>query len=233
MKSKLLLPTLALTIGIIGGICLNSKFRKPKSSDIAKFEEIVRIKELHLIKHIYQDLSFIHRKNDASKSLKAVALVPVSVTAYIDLTQMIIKHKNDSIIKIILPYPEMSEPNYLIEKMEVKKVKGFQIHIGKDLHAEVLSYLTEIVTRRKKAIVQLSVENGIVEETKKGAEEYITSLLRGLNIEHVELVFETEAPIEDQAKMAVMEGVETYPVCPQDMGLAYLPEFIGVVNLKE
>ncbi|MCW3808119.1 hypothetical protein, partial [Plebeiibacterium marinum] len=69
--------------------------------------------------------------------------------------------------------------------------------------------------------------------TKKGAEEYITSLLRGLNIEHVELVFETEAPIADQVKMAVMEGVETYPVCPQDIGLAYLPEFIGVVNLKE
>ncbi len=236
MKKTLTIVLLSLALGILAGIIIHKRFFKPNSNDIAKFKEIIKIKELHLLKHTYQDLTFIHRKNDTSKSLKAVATVPVNVSAFIDLTQMQIKYSNDTISKIILPMPQLTDPNYQIDKMEVKRVKSFQIHIGKDLYAEVLTFLKDIVSRRKKAIIQLSLNNGIVNETQKGAREYITSLLKGLNIPPVPIEFDQEKDLTPKDhQLALMDTLNTTVqyLNNKDLPMAYLPELLGVVNLKE
>jgi len=236
MKKTIVIVLLSLVIGVIGGVFVHKQFEKPAPSDIAKFKEIIKIKELHLLKHTYQDLTFIHKKNDTSKSLKAVALVPVDISAFIDLTQMHIEYCNDTISKIILPQPQMTDPNYQIDKMEVKKIKTFQVHIGKDLYSEVLNYLKDIVARRKNAIIQLSVENGIIKETKEGAQEYITSLLKGLNIHSVPIEFKTTESLSTETTPPLSTdttSTKAFYLNTKDLPLAYIPELLGVVNLRE
>ncbi len=236
MKKTVTIVLLSLALGIIGGVLIHKRFVKPNSNDIAKFKEIIKIKELHLLKHTYQDLTFIHRKNDTSKSLKAVATVPVNISAFIDLTKMQIKYCSDTISKILLPSPQMTDPNYQIDKMEVKRIKSFQLHIGKDLYSEVLNYLKDIVNRRKKAIIQLSVKNGIIKETKESAKEYITSLLKGFTLKPVPIEFLQEEDISKQTNQPVLSdsmNTKVFNLNNKDLPVAYLPELLGVVNLKE
>lgn len=238
MKNTLIIIGLTLVVGIFIGIFIHKKITKPKpnSNDIAKFEEIIKVKELHLINHRYQDLSFIHKKNDPNKSIRAIALVPVVVSSYIDLSQIEIIMKNDSLFGIVLPEPKLNDPNYQIDKMEVKKVRNFQIYVGKDLYTEILNYIKDIAIRRKEAILKLSIENGIIDETKEDARAYISSLLKGLGLNDVPVTFKKKSPKKDTVSIELKSidktHFELFSLSTSEVKNTYNPEIIAAKNIE-
>jgi len=189
MQKTLIIILLALVLGSLLGAFIHKKFAKPAPKDIAVFQEIIKQRELHLIKHLYQDVCFIHRKNDTSKAIKAITIIPVSLSAYIDLKKLEIKMKGDSVKSIMLPSPEIGDPNYRVDSMQVIQVKSSFIHIGKDLYTEVTEQIQNIVQLRKEAILETSVKYDIIGQTKNEALEYISSLLKSLNMSHVQVSF--------------------------------------------
>ncbi len=235
MNKTIVIIILTLIIGITGGILIHKRISKQSINNITTFEEVLKIKELHLIKHVYQDLSFIHKENDPNKTMRAIALVPVEVSAYINLNEVKIDKKQDSILCITLPEPDITVPNYQVDKMDVKDVRNFQVHIGKDLHAEVLRYLKEIASKRKEAIVKLAIENGILDETKQEAENYIHSLLKVLVLNDAPIEF-IESPtksdsIEEEQNNMNESNFEILSILPMENEFLYNPELIPVENI--
>lgn len=173
---------LSLAGGIIGGMTIQKRFLKDKPNDLAVFKEIVRVRELHLMNYTYQDIFFLHKNNDQNKQIKAISIVPVEVSAYINLKEIQLNYHNDTLVEIRLPEPVIKEPNYMFDNMTIKNVSSFQIYIGKNLYVEVAKHISEIMARRKYKIEQIATAQGIIENTKTEATLYIESILKGLNL---------------------------------------------------
>ena len=76
MNSKYIILVMALVLGAFIGAWIHKGFFTPSpQTGQLKLEEILAIKELHLVKHSYKDLFFLHRKNDINKSVRAIAQV--------------------------------------------------------------------------------------------------------------------------------------------------------------
>lgn len=144
---------------------------------------------LHLIKHLYQDYCLIHRKNDTRKAVKAIAIIPVEISAYIDLKTMEIQMEGDSVKTIVLPPPKIDDPNYRVDSMKVIEVRSSFMHLGGDLYTKVTEQIRDIVQRRKADLLQTSVKNNIIGQTKIEARNYIQDLLQSLQWGYVDVVF--------------------------------------------
>jgi hypothetical protein len=178
MKTKIIILALALIIGgVIGGYINNRFFKSVPQPGYLKLEEILSIKELHLVKHGYQDLFFLYRKNDPTKPVRAIAKVPVTITSYVNLKEIRIVRVNDSIKKVILPQARLNAPSYEIDKMTVIKTRSFQLHAGKDHYPEVSKYLSESLSQRMDSIRALAIENKILEQAEAEGKDYIEHVL--------------------------------------------------------
>lgn len=69
-----------IAIGFAGGFWFGSPRKTINTSQPLRLEKILSIKELHLVKHVYQHLFFLHKKNGQSKSIRAIVQVPVEIT---------------------------------------------------------------------------------------------------------------------------------------------------------
>jgi hypothetical protein len=86
-----------VTAAFIGGMFYGRFKPTPPSPQQLTLEQILSIKELHLVKHTYTDLFFLHKHNDPSKAIRAIVQVPVVVTAYLDLKEIKLIKENDSV----------------------------------------------------------------------------------------------------------------------------------------
>ena len=143
-------------------------------------EKILSIKELHLVKHTYSDLFFLHKKNDPAKAIRAIAQVPVEVTAYLDLKELQFVKQHDSIRQILLPRAHLNEPHYQVDKMVIRETRFFQVYAGKDLHPLVGHYLQEIIAHRMDTVRHMAVTNRILAQAEEEGKEYIMTLLHQL-----------------------------------------------------
>jgi hypothetical protein len=96
-------------------------------------EQVLSIRELHLVKHTYNDLFFLHRKNDKAKAIRAIVRVPVVVTAHLNLKEIQLVKSGDSIKQIILPRAIVNEPQYHVEKMVLRETRTFPLYAGSDI----------------------------------------------------------------------------------------------------
>ena len=162
-------------------------------------EQILSIKELHLVKHTYNDLFFIHRKNDKSKAIRAIAQVPVTITAYLNLKDAQIEYHQDSIKKIILPRASMHEPVYEVNKMVVRETRSFQVHAGKDLYPLLGNYFGAIISERIDTARNLALTNRILIQAEAEGKEYIDGLLRALGRTDIVVSFGDDAKDKEVA----------------------------------
>ncbi len=140
-------------------------------------EKILSIKELHLVKHTYSDLVFIHKKNDPAKAIRAIAQVPVEVTAYLDLKELQVVKQNDSIRAVVLPRAHLNEPHYQVDKMVIRETRSFQVYAGKDVYPLVGQYLQTILAARMDSVENMAVTNRILAQAEEEGKEYILALL--------------------------------------------------------
>lgn len=161
-----------------------------------KLEEILSIKELHLVKHQYADLFFLHVKNNPDKPVRAIAVVPVNVSAYINLKEMELIKSGDSIIEIVLPRAKLNKPSFELDRLEIRRTRGFTLHAGKDLYPEVSIYMKEIIAGRVDSISAIAKRHNILEQAELEAKAYVVGLAQAAGRADIIVRFEDETTLQ-------------------------------------
>ncbi len=126
MKNSLILITL-LFLAFLGGYFYRKTGTAAPTMQQLTLEQILSIKELHLVKHTYTDLFFLHKKNNSNKPIRAIVQVPVTITAYLNLKEIQLIRENDSIKTIVLPHARLNEPNYQVNQMIIRETRSLQV----------------------------------------------------------------------------------------------------------
>lgn len=196
---KPLLFILTLICGAAVGIFIFREFFRAKATpQKLTLEQVLYIKELHLVKHTYTDLFFLHKKNDPRKAIRAMVQVPVTITAYINLKEVRIIRQNDSIRQIILPHAKLGQPHYQINKMLVRETRSLQLYAGKDLYPAVSGYMQTLIAGRMQTVSTMAISNEILIQAETEAKQYIESLLAALGHASIEVKFEDHPTIPPQ-----------------------------------
>ena len=217
----LIIFILALFCGAAVGIFIFRECFKPVDSpQKLTLEQVLYIKELHLVKHTYNDLFFLHRKNDKRKAIRAMVQVPVTVTAYINLREVKIIHAGDTLQEIILPHAVLNEPHYQTDKMIVRETRSLQLYAGKDLYAQVPNYIQQLVAERIALVRTLAVSNQILIQAEAEGKQYIEGLLATLGYHYVNVTFGDAQ--KDAAVMEYKKALEhAAPALTQQAFLSY------------
>jgi hypothetical protein len=190
MKPRTLIIPIILILGaIIGAWIHKGLFASRHHPSQLKLEEILSIKELHLVKHTYKDLFFLHRRNNPGKAIRAIVQVPVTITSYINLKEIELVKVNDSVRTVILPHARLNAPAYEIDKMVISKTRSFQLHAGKDLYPEVSRYLQTAITQRMDSIRTTAIQNHILEQAEAEGKEYIETVLKAVGRPDIKVSF--------------------------------------------
>lgn len=172
-----------------------------------RLEEVLVIKELHLVRQNYTDLFFLHRKNDKTKAIRAIAQVPVVVTAYLDLKDIQWTRRNDSIKQVLLPKARLGDPTYALHEMQIQETRGFQVHVGNDLYPKVSQYLTQTMAQRIDSVKQRAVANKILLQAEAEGKQYIEELLKKIGRTDIVVTFGDEAEDKAVAALALQQPV--------------------------
>ncbi len=148
------------------------------------------LKELHLVKHTYTDLFFLHKKNNSDKPTRAIVQVPVTITAYLNLKEIQLIKENDSIKTIVLPHARLNEPNYHVDQMIVRETRSLQVHVGKDMYPLVGNYLKTRIAERVDTLRKAAITYRILTQAETEGKEYIKSLLNAVNRKDIKVVFD-------------------------------------------
>ena len=204
---KTLAPTIAMLLVIaafFGGLFFQRK-QAPAAPQKLTLEQILSIRELHLVKHTYNDLFFLHRKNNRNKAIRAVVQVPVTITAHLNLKDIELIYTGDTLRKIILTAATLGEPNYQVQQMEILETCGFQLHAGPDLYPAVIRYFGDVIHSRIDSARNLAVANRILVQAEAEGKMYVEDMLKTLGRTDIVVTFNNEA--KDKA---VVEYVTTH-----------------------
>lgn len=190
-----------LVIGMIVAAFLAGLFYrqvKPVSApQQLTLKQILSIRELHLVKHTYHDLFFLHRNNNPGKPIRAMVQVPVTITAYLDLNEVELEYQGDTLRKIILPAAVLNDPVYHTNLLTVRETMGFQLHAGKDLYPTITAMIGDVIEVRMDTARNLAFSNRILIQAEAEGKEYIESLLHTLGHQDVLVTF--REAIKDKA----------------------------------
>lgn len=192
---KTLAPTIAMLFVIaafFGGLFFQNK-PAPEAPQQLTLEEILSIRELHLVKHTYQDLFFVHRKNDRKKAIRAVVQIPVTITAHLNLKDIELVYTRDTLTKIILPAATLGDASYEVHRMNILETRGFQVHAGKDDYPTVIGYLGDIIHTRMDSTRMLAMANRILVQAEAEGKMYVEDMLKTLGRADIQVTFDSEA----------------------------------------
>jgi hypothetical protein len=192
---KTFIPILVIAALAFAAGYFYHKSTPPPSPQQLTLEQILSIKELHLVKHTYTDLFFLHKKNKASKPIRAIVQVPVTITAYLNLKETKLVRENDSIKTIVLPRAKLNEPNYHVGRMIIRETRSLQVHVGSDLYPLVGDYLKARIHERTDSLRKAAIAFRILKQAEMEGQQYIESLLAALNRKDINVIF--DEPLAD------------------------------------
>ncbi len=181
-----ILALIVLAATFFGGLWYGRSKPQPLPQPLS-IEQILSIKELHLVKHVYQDLFFLHKKNDQSKAIRAIVQVPVEITAYLNLKEIKVIYEGDSIKEVVLPHAQLNAPLYKMNELQIRETRSFQVHAGKDHYPLVSRYLGEVIAERMEVLRTMAVANRILRQAEEEGKAYIESLLKAAGREEIEI----------------------------------------------
>lgn len=221
MKTLNYIPAFLFVCGAAIGILLYREFRTASTATPQQLtlEQILSIRELHLVKHTYTDLFFLHRKNDHRKAIRAIVQMPVTITAYLNLNEIELVRQGDSIRTVILPSALLNEPVYHINNMVVRETRSFQLHAGKDLYPQVSKYLGTIIKERMDTTRQRAETNRILIQAEAEAKEYVERTLQMLGHDQIEVTF-NDATKDEQANTYLLTTQKKKGIKPPSTALA-------------
>jgi hypothetical protein len=191
MKTRTVFFIITVLAGPIVGVILYQAYldKKLPPKGQLTLDQILSIRELHLVRHTYNDLFFIHRRNKSAKPVRAIAQVPVTVTAYLNLKDICIEKSGDTIRRVVLPAAKMGDPVYDVSQMQVTRLRAFHLHAGSDLYPDIASYLQEIIHTRMDSVRNVAIRNHIQEQAEAEAKEYVETLLKAIGRTDIEVTF--------------------------------------------
>lgn len=158
---------------------------KTKPEGRIHLHEITEIKELHLVKHRYSDLFFLHKKNNLEKPIVAIVQIPVTITAHVDLRGIIISKKFKEEMVVLLPKAKVNQPIYEIEKMNIRETGNFSIQVGTRHYPLVAESIRDQINHRKDSLINIAVVNKIIEQTETGAKSWVENFLKSAGHKNV------------------------------------------------
>ncbi len=209
---KTIAPILALGLivaAFIGGF-FYGRFSPPASPQQLTLEQILSIRELHLVKHTYTDLFFLHKNNNPAKAIRAMVQMPVTITAYLNLKDIELVWQQDSLQSIILPRAQLNEPVYHTNRMVIRETRSVQVHVGKDLYPQVGEYLGKTISARMDTARQLAESNRILIQAEAEGKEYIESILKASGQQQVVITFNDA--VRDQLVAAYQASLKEQPI---------------------
>ncbi len=211
MKTLTYILAICLVAAAFIGVMHYGRVKSEPEPQHLSLEQILSIKELHLVRHVYQDLFFLHKKNDKTKAIRAIVHVPVELTAYLNLKEIKVVYDHDSIQQVVLPHARLNEPHFKIDQLVVRETRSFQVYAGKDLYPLVARYVGELLTERMDTVRNLAIANRILIQAEAEAKEYIEGLLKAAGRSDIQVTFGDEATDKEVIKFNV-EQQEKYPV---------------------
>lgn len=187
-----ILITGLIVAAFIGGLFFD-RIKSTPSPQQLTLQQILSIRELHLVKHTYNDLFFLHRNNDPAKPIRAMIQVPVTITAYLNLKDIELVYQGDTIKRVILPRAILNDPVYHVDKSTIRETRGFQLHAGKDLYPTVGTYISHLIRVRMDTARTLATSNRILIQAEAEGKEYIESLLHTFGHQEVMVTFNNDA----------------------------------------
>lgn len=162
---------------LIFGYQLGHRSTVPVLSPPLTLEQVLSIRELHLVRHTYTDMFLLHRKNNPAKAVMAMVQVPVEITAYLNLKNIELITQGDSIQVVLLPRATVSKPSYQLDKMHVHKTKGWQVYVGPNRYSQVSQHVQNALVNRSSAVESRAMAEKIALQAEREGKEYVEYLL--------------------------------------------------------
>jgi hypothetical protein len=189
MKKIIPILTIGLIVAAFIGGFFYGRITPSQSPQQLTLEQILSIRELHLVKHTYTDLFFLHKNNKPSKAIRAMVQMPVTITAYLNLKDIELQWRHDSLQAVILPRAQLNQPVYHTDRMVIRETRSWQVHVGKDLYPAVGEYLGKTIASRMDTAQRLAESNRILIQAEAEGKEYVESILKALGHEQVVVTF--------------------------------------------
>lgn len=152
----------------------------PAATGQVTLEQILSVKELHLVRHEYNDLFFLHRRNDPTRPVRAIAQVPVTVTAYLNLKEMKMHTYGDTVHTILLPHARLRTPEYRMDQLVLRDTRTLAIHVGQGIYPMVAEGLRKHVASRSDSLQQVAVRNHILTQTESEGKAWMEWFLKSV-----------------------------------------------------
>lgn len=140
--------------------------------------EIKKIKHLHLVKHTIQNILFLYKDNNPQNSVNAIVKTKCIVSSYINLEATKFEKEGDYITKIILPQPQLADPFFDINGLEVAKVSDVNFTWFKNNAAVAwLNDFKGLLVQEQQKSSKIAIKNGILNDAKEQAVQYIQGIM--------------------------------------------------------
>lgn len=174
------LAILGIIAGIILGFAISKAFpaRNKELPIVLRINEVRKMNHLRLVTYHFEEIIPIE-KND---KIKLLLVVPAVVSGYINLDDLYYEVKNDTLLTITLPEPNIDSATFQLENaVNYDLEMRFNINLGSGLYQQVFSDLKTKLRESKASITQKSIEMGIYSETEDAAKEYLGILFSDLS----------------------------------------------------
>jgi len=186
MKSHLLTAFIVAVIVVPLAIWGTSKFHHPrKYLEEAQVKEVILQQDFHGAKVVLNDVYFVHRRNKPNRPIIAYYEIPVEISAFVDLEQMVVSSDGNQNITILLPDPKLDDPNFKWNQAEFESLRVLDLGITlfENRMEAAMKEIKEIEAERKDKITQAAINSGILELTKLQLSEVFEAIFLPLDQE--------------------------------------------------
>jgi hypothetical protein len=206
---------LLLVIVLGGGFLAWHAFFKPKKVDpvYSKIENLKRVRELHLTKMHFESIIPITKEGRREK-FQFLLIAPMELSLYLDLGKLQMSLEPDSLVRITLPAPQVSEI-YL----DFRKTKEYNYGeqglfarlLGRDRfdYKAVVTEIKDKIGQGKAKVLERAYSPAVMRETLNKAEDYLRNTLNslGYRVEFIEpQLQEPEVRLKSELKDFLMEN---------------------------
>ncbi|WP_340152176.1 DUF4230 domain-containing protein [uncultured Marivirga sp.] len=148
-------------------------------------KEVILQQDFHGAKVVLNDVYFVHRRNKPNRPIIAYYEIPVEISAFVDLQQMAVSSDDNQNIEILLPDPQLDEPNFQWDKAEFESLRMLDLDITlfENRMEAAMKEIREIEESRKDIITEAALKSGILQLTKLQLSEVFEAIFLPLDQE--------------------------------------------------
>lgn len=148
-------------------------------------KEVILKQDFHGAKVVLNDVYFVHRRNKPNRPIIAYYEIPVEISAFVDLKEMVVSSDDDQNITILLPDPKLDVPNFKWDQAEFEslRVLDLDVTLFENRMEAAMKEIKEIEAERKEKITQSALNSGILELTKLQLSEVFEAIFLPLDQE--------------------------------------------------